>query len=62
MTFLANLKAKDFCSLWGQRRMLHVIVNVWTCTRYVKYYEGIMIAPEGWSPSGAIIIPEGYLT
>ena len=26
-------------------------------TRYIKYPSGIMIAPEGWSPQGTIIIP-----
>ena len=32
-------------------------VNIWACTRYVKYHSGIMIAPSGLRPSGAIIIP-----
>ena len=39
-----------------------VIVNVWVCTRYRKYHEGIMIALEGRSPERTIIIPEGYFS
>ena len=38
----------------------YIIVNEWACTRYGKYFEWIMIVPEGLSSEGAIIIPEGY--
>ena len=38
------------------RTTYYVIVNVWTCTRYGKYHEGIMIAPECYHNSWGIFL------